>query len=164
MKLFNPFKTGKINPVKTRKLYRDGLEELITGSIRVSVTSDGHTVESYKLSNGKRRFFATLSGSYWCAHGDTVASAIADALWKDPERRPSMESLVDSVKSEGRSHKFTLNEFRLITGACLTGCRSALSSAKRDESPMTADDIRNVISREWGDKLLSVLGWKEVRS
>lgn len=150
--------------MKTRKIYRDGLEEEIVGPIRVSHTSDGHVVEKYKLSTGKRRFFATLSGSHLCAHGDTVASAIADALWKDPERMPSMESLKESIKSEGRTHKFTLNEFRLLTGACLTGCRSALSQAKRDESPMTADEIRDLVSREWGNKLLSVLDWEEVTS
>lgn len=147
--------------MKARKLYRDGLEEEIVGPIRVSQTSDGHTVERYKLSSGKRRFFATLAGTHWCAHGDTVASAVADALWKDPAKRPSMEALRESIKKVGRIHKFTLNEFRVLTGACTAGCRSALSQANRDESPMTADDIRNVVSREWGNKLLSVLGWEE---
>lgn len=146
--------------MKTRKLFRDGLEETITGPIRVSQTSDGHTVERYTLANGKKRFFATLAGSHWCAHGDTIASAIADALWKDPARRPSMESLKESVKGD-RKHKFTLNEFRLLTGACLTGCRSALAQAGRDDSPMTATEIRDVVSREWGNKLLAVLGWQQ---
>jgi hypothetical protein len=143
----------------TRKLYRDGLEEEITGPIRVSQTSDGHTVERYTLANGKKRFFATLAGTHWCAHGDTIANAVADALWKDPERRPSMQSLVESVKGN-RKHKFTLNEFRLITGACLTGCRSALAQAGKDESPMTAFEIRDIVSREWGNKLISLLGWE----
>jgi hypothetical protein len=27
-----------------------------------------------------------------------------------------------------------------------------------------AGDIRNMVSREWGDKLISMLGWKEVRT
>ena len=150
--------------MKTRKFFRDGLEEMIAGPVRVSVTSDGHTVENYKLADGRRRFFATLAGSHWCAHGDTLANAIADALWKDPARRPSMESLVKSVGEEGHSHRFTLNEFRLLTGACLTGCRSALEKASRDDSPMTAIEIRDIISRDWGNKLLSVLGWNEVKS
>jgi hypothetical protein len=149
--------------MEARKFYRDGLEEKISGPIRVSVTSDGHTVESYKLSNGSRRFFATLAGSYWCAHGDTIANAVADAIWKDPARRPSMQALVESIKGD-RTHKFTLNEFRLLTGACLTGCRSALSQIGRDESPMKAEEIRDVVSFEWGNKLLSVLGWEEVKS
>ena len=148
----------------TRKVYRDGLEELVVGPIRVTVTSDGHTIESYKLSDGRRRFFATLAGTHWCAHGETVAAAVADAIWKDPTKRPSMESLVASIKSDGRSRKITLNEFRVLTGACLTGCRDALAKAGRDDSPMTAADIREVVSFEWGNKLISVLGWNEVTS
>ena len=150
--------------MEARKLYRDGLEEIIVGSIRVRVTSDGHTIESYRRSDGKKRFFATLSESHWCAHGDTIAQAVADAIWKDPARRPPMEAIVAEIKAEGRSRKITLNEFRLLTGACLTGCRSALAAAKRDETPMTAEEIRDVVSFDWGNKLLSVLGWNEVKS
>lgn len=150
--------------MEARKLYRDGLEEKIKGSIRVQTTGDGHTVESYKLADGKRRFFATLAGSHWCAHGDTIAGAIADAIWKDPAKRPSMESLVQTIKKEGQGRKITLNEFRVLTGACLAGCRSALAQVGRDESPMTAQEIRDVVSFDWGNKLLSVLGWNEVKS
>jgi len=147
--------------MEARKIYRDGLEELVAGPIRLTETSDGHTIESYKLSDGKRRFFATLAGTHWCAHGDTVASAVADAIWKDPAKRPSMESLVDSIKGDGKTRKITLNEFRLLTGACLTGCRDALAKAGRDDSPMTAKEIRDVVSKEWGNKLISVLGWAD---
>jgi hypothetical protein len=149
--------------METRKLYRDGLTEEITGPILVHTTSDGHVVESYNLANGKKRFFATLAGTHWCAHGDSIANAVADALWKDPWRRPSMRALVESVKGD-KKHKFTLNEFRFLTGACLTGCRSALAQAGRDDSPMTAFDIRDIVSREWGNKLISVLGWEGVKS
>jgi len=150
--------------MEARKFYRDGLEEKIVGPIRIHVTSDGHTVEKYTLASGKKRFFATLAGTHWCAHGDTVASAVADAIWKDPERRPPMEAVVAEIQKEGRSRKITLNEFRLLTGACLIGCRTALAQAKRDDSPMTAEDIRDIVSFEWGNKLLSVLGWNEVKS
>lgn len=144
-----------------RKFYRDGLEETIIGPIKVTVTPDGHTIEHYSLSDGVQRVFATLVGTHWCAHGDTVASAIADAMWKDPANRPSMEALVESIKKDGRKRKITLNEFRLLTGACLIGCREALHKIGRDESPMMAQDIRDLVSRDWGNKLLSVLGWEE---
>lgn len=164
MKLMNLLKRGKTDPMEARKFYRDGLQELVVGPVRVHTTLDGHTIESYKLSDGTKRFFATLAGTHWCAHGDSVASAIADAIWKDPVRRPSMESLVESIRADGRSRMITLNEFRLLTGACLVGCRSALASVGRDESPMTAMDIRNIVSADWGNKLLSVLGWKESTS
>lgn len=142
-----------------RKLYRDGLEELIVGQIRNYTTPEGHVVESYKLAGGKRRFFVTLAGSHWCAHGDSIAQATGDALWKDPVRRPPMESLVEAIKKDGRERKINLNEFRTLTGACLAGCRSALEKTGRDESPMTAKEIRDVVSFEWGNKLISILGW-----
>lgn len=150
--------------MEARKFYRDGLEEKIVGPIRIRTTSDGHVVESYKLSNGNRRFFVTLYGTHWCAHGDTVADAVTDATWKDPAQRPSMKALVESIKADGQSRKITLNEFRLLTGACLAGCRSAIEQARVKESSLTAKEIRDYVSFEWGNKLLSVLGWKEVIS
>lgn len=145
--------------MKTRKFYRDGLEEEISGPIRSRVTSDGHTVEIYKNTKGKQRYFATLAGTHWCAHGDSIASAVADAIWKDPVRRPSIDALKAEIRKEGKSRKITLNEFRLLTGACLSGCRSALEKSGKDESPLTAHEIRDQISKDWGGKLLSVLEW-----
>jgi len=147
--------------VTTRKFYRDGLEELITGPVRVSVTSDGHTIESYKLASGKRRYFATLYGTHWCAHGDSVAEAVADAIFKDPDQRPSIDSLVQAIRKAGKSRKITLSEFRMLTGACLAGCKSALEQAGRDTSPITAFQIRDLVSLDWGNKLIRILGWEE---
>jgi len=146
--------------MKSRKFYRDGLEEEISGPVKVSTTRDGHTVETYTLANGQTKYFATLCGTHWSAHGDTIAQAIGDAIWKDPDRRPSMESLKKEIRDSGRSRKLTLNEFRLLTGACLSGCKAALVKANRDESPMSADDIRKYVSQEWGDKLFSILEWE----
>lgn len=143
----------------TRKLYHDGLEEEISGPINVRVTSEGHTVESYKDSKGRKRYFVTLYGTHWCAHGDSVASAVADALWKDPARRPALDTLKAAVRKSGKSRKITLNEFRLLTGACLLGCRQALEKSGKDETPLTALEIRDTVSKEWGNKLLSILEW-----
>lgn len=150
--------------MKTRKIYRDSLEEEITGPIKVSVTSDGHVVERYTLANGTKRYFATLAGTHWCAHGNSIAEAVADALFKDPVRRHSVDSLVADIREGGKSRKITLSEFRMITGACLVGCREALARAGKDGSPMTAIEIRNTVSRDWGNRLLSRLGWEEVKS
>jgi hypothetical protein len=144
----------------TRKFYRDGLEEEISGPIKVRVTSDGHVIEIYKTAAGKQRYFATLAGSHWCAHGDSVAAAVADAIWKDPARRPSLDATKADIRKSGKDRKITLNEFRVLTGACLAGCRSALEQAGRDETPLTAFEIRDLISKDWGGKLLSVLEWK----
>ncbi len=145
--------------METRIIYRDGLKETISGPIKVRVTSDGHTVESYKTDKGKQRYFATLAGTHWCAHGDSIASAVADALWKDPVHRPSIKALKEEIRKTGKDRKITLNEFRVLTGACLSGCRVALERAGRTELPLTAHEIHDHISKEWGGKLLSVLEW-----
>jgi hypothetical protein len=156
-------KTGKTNMIP-RKLYRDGVEEDILGPIRTHRTSDGHTVESYKTKRGKRRFFATIAGTHLCAHGDTIAQAISDAIWKDPINRPSKEALVEEICLSGRERKISLNEFRLLTGACLAGCRTAMQSKGIMVESMTAVEIRDCISTEWGERLLSILEWNEVKS
>lgn len=143
---------GKMN------FFRDGLEEIIDATPHVSSTREGHIVEKYK-ANGKQRFFVTLAGSHWCAHGATLPEAIADAIWKDPDRRPSLEKLRDEIREVGKDRKITLGEFKILTGACSEGCRIALERAKLDGSPMKGTDILRHFP-EWGRKLFEVLEWK----
>lgn len=147
-----------------RTIYRDGIEEQLDGDIKVTHTREGHIVEAY-MSEGKPRFFVTLGtgANALCAHGATVADAVADALWKDEANRPDREELVKEIQEAGKDRKVTLQEFRHLTGACAEGCRVAIQRAKIDmskENSMTAYDIRDRISREWGEKLLSILGWE----
>ena len=139
-------------------IFRDGLEELAEGASLVSTTREGHKVESYKV-NGTDRFFVTLAGGPYCAHGNTLAEAIADALWKDEKRRPSLETVKEDIRKEGKSRKITLQEFRILTGACQTGCRIALKQAGLDGSPMCGKDIKKHFP-EWGAKLLAILEWE----
>ena len=141
-----------------RILYRDGVETKIDGPVKVSKTRDGHTVEAF-ASDGKPGYFVTLAGSHYCAHGTTVAEAVADALWKDPAKRPSLEALAAEIKAAGKARKISLPEFRLLTGACAEGCRVAIARAKVSGAPMTAYEIRDVVDKSWGNKLLQVLGW-----
>lgn len=149
--------------MKPRKFFRDGIEEEIIGPVLVSYTREGHIVESYKTVDGEEKYFVTLAGTHWCAHGESIASAVTDARWKNPEWRPSMEALRDEIQKDGRDRKITLPEFRVLTGACDTGCRVALRQAGRDTSPMTAFEVRDIVSKEWGNKLISVLGWDDDR-
>jgi len=143
-------------------MYRDGIEMNIDPAfgIKVSKTRNGHAVESFKV-DGVRKYFVTLKDSPYCAHGSTVAEAVADALWKDPAKRPSLEGLAETIREAGKARKISLPEFRLLTGACSEGCRVAIKRAGVSGKPMTAFDIRDKVSKDWGDKLLSVLGWGE---
>jgi hypothetical protein len=137
--------------------FRDGIEERIDAPPEVSETRDGHVVESYSI-DGKKQFFVTLAGSHYCAHGSTVAEAIADAIWKDEARRPSLEALKSEIRAAGKERLITLNEFRILTGACAAGCRAALARKKMDTTPITAAEIARHFP-DWGGKLLRVLEW-----
>lgn len=139
-------------------IFRDGLSEKAEGPPKVSLTREGHTVESYRVA-GVERFFVTLAGSHYCAHGNSLAEAVADALWKDEKKRPSMEAVKAEIRKEGKSRKITLGEFRVLTGACMAGCREALKQAGLDGSPMIAKDIRKHFP-EWGAKLFAILEWE----
>lgn len=139
-------------------LFRDGLEEEIDSAPIVTRNREGHTIESYTV-NGTPRFFVTLNDSWYCAHGDTIASAISDAIWKDPSKRPSLESLKAEIVKAGKDRKISLNEFRVLTGACREGCLTAIKRAKVSGEPMTAEEIRDKVSVEWGSKLISILGF-----
>lgn len=142
------------------KIYRDGLEEISDGPIKVTKTREGHTIESYAVS-GVERFFATLKGTHFCAHGNSAASAIADAIWKDPSKRPSREALKQEIQKAGKQRKISLLEFRTLTGACAEGCAIALKRAGLSGEPMTAHAIAAKVSREWGNKLLEILEWEK---
>lgn len=138
-------------------IFRDGLEERIDGPPIISTTREGHNVESYCV-DGVERFFVTLVGSHYCAHGNTLAEAIADAIWKDEKKRPSLEAVKESIRDDGKNRKISLQEFRILTGACQVGCQVALKQAGLDGSPMCATDIKKHFP-DWGAKLLEILEW-----
>lgn len=139
-------------------IFRDGLEERSESPALVSNTREGHRVETYRV-DGSDRFFVTLVGSHYCAHGNTLAEAIADAIWKDEKRRPSLQAIKEEIRNAGKARKITLQEFRILTGACQTGCQLALKKAGLDGSPMRASEIKKHFP-EWGEKLLAILEWE----
>lgn len=135
--------------------YRDGLEEEIDGTPSVYKTREGHVVEEYQVK-GLKKFFVTLNGLPYCAHGLTLQEAITDATWKDESKRPSLEQLKSDIQREGKDRPITLNEFKILTGACSEGCRVALKRKDLDGSPMVAKDIVKHFP-EWGLRLCTVL-------
>lgn len=141
-----------------QNILRDGIEHSLDLGSKISVrtTSDGHVIESWK-SKGKRVYFANLFESVYCAHGDTAAQAIGDAIWKDPKRRPSLEALTAEIKPEIKTRKLTVREFRLLTGACESGCRDFLRRYKLElDVTMTLAEFLP-IGGDWAKKLERVL-------
>ena len=140
------------------KIFRDGIEYNLDPGKKVSVrtTPDGHVIESW-ISNGKRIYFANLFNSVYCAHGDSAAQAIGDAIWKDPARRPSLDALVVEIKPKVDTRKITVNEFRVLTGACESGCKHFLEQHNMSFGvTMTLAEFLP-IGGEWALKLKAVL-------
>jgi len=137
--------------------YRDKLEIEINEKPKTYTTRENHVVEEY-VSKGVKGYFVTLYGTHWCAHGATLEQAISDALWKDESKRPSLDSLKEEIVSEGKNRPITLNEFKLLTGACSEGCKIALKRENLDGSPMVIKDILKHFP-EWGKVLCEKLGW-----
>jgi len=140
------------------KIYRDGVEHTLDSGSRVKsrTTPDGHVIESW-LSKGKKVFFANLAGSVYCAHGDSEAQAIGDAVWKNPALRPSMDSLVAEIRPIVKTRKITVREFQLLTGACTSGCTHFLSENNlASDTSMTLADFLP-IGGDWARKLAQVL-------
>lgn len=141
-----------------KKIYRDGVEHgLDVGSTpSVKITRDGHVIESW-MSGGKRVYFANLKDSVYCAHGDTIAQAVGDAIFKDPAKRPSIDALIAEIKPVVKTRKITVQEFIILTGACLTGCRDFLNNKGLSQTvSMTLDDFMP-IGGEWATRLKKVL-------
>lgn len=141
------------------KVYRDGIEEISLVPVTSFKTLEGHVIEHYKTVDGDR-YFATIRGTHFCAHGDTVSDAVADALWKDESRRPNMSSLIDEINKDVDHRKITMNEFNLLTGACRTGMLIALKQAGLEKTKplsFTLKEIKDKISLEWGNTLEKVL-------
>jgi len=140
------------------EVFRDGITHIIDAgaTIKTRITPDGHTIESW-LSQGKTIFFANLADSVFCAHGNSEAEAIGDAIWKDPIKRPKMEALAAEIRPVVETRKITVQEFRLLTGACSSGCDTFLALHKLDRSTtMTLAEFLP-IGGDWAQKLRSVL-------
>ena len=143
------------------KYYRDKTTFEVLEKPKVYQNQEGHTIERCKTKNGNL-FFVTLKDSHYCAHGKTLADAVADAKYKDPSQRPKIDELLFEIKQAGKNRVITLNEFRFITGACRVGCEQALDKVGLSHvSAMSAYDIRDKVSREWGKKLIDMIGWEE---
>jgi len=139
--------------------FRDGLTQEIDTQVKVKTTREGHTVEEY-LVDGVKKYFVTLAGSHYCAHGSSVGEAISDAIWKDESKRPTLNDLKKEILAAGSERKITLQEFRVLTGACLEGCRIALTRAGLSGEPMLPKEILNHFP-DWGTALYRVLEAKE---
>jgi hypothetical protein len=100
-----------------------------------------------------RKCFVAQSGNF-SAHGDTLKSAIEDVKYKLQEQAGKSEA-IERIKT---SKIVTVNDFRIITGACREGMRQHLSqrNINMDEvESLTLDDaIKAMSGSSFGDQFI----------
>lgn len=84
----------------------------------------------HDIAPGKalRKVFIVEQGEF-AAHGDTIASAVADLRFKIAQVDFDAEELIEEIARRGT---VTRHDFRLLTGACEAGLREGMREAGLD--------------------------------
>ncbi len=138
-------------------IFRDGLELKSAAPPRV-VIRDGHTCEVVKTEDGDK-WFVTLGGTPFCAHGESFHDAVIAAK----EKQNPGAGRADAVARVQTSGDINLLDFCLVTGACRAG---ATAWAKQEGLSLTAKiTLKDALKRldkssssSWGERLREELG------
>ena len=115
-----------------------------------------HKIDDYIIYNARyfgggdidklKQVFVAKKGKYY-AHGKTIKQAIADVNFKFLQETFDLDDIVNKIKE-----KQTVNvaEYRLLTGACLTGVQNFLdeNNIKVDELPLT--EVMKITEGQYG--------------
>ena len=85
------------------------------------------------------------------AHGKDVKSAIEDVNFKFMQEELDVSSLVSEIKERG---VISVNEYRLLTGACLTGCNNFLESKGITKRELTIKEALDLTNGSYGSEKL----------
>lgn len=130
---------------------RDGVEYIkADGIFSVIEAHHDNVYKVHKLFQGDRTFYLVTDGEGHWAHGDTLAEAKSDLIYKINDRDTSAYknlSLDDTLSVEE-----AIAAYRTITGACLTGTRyfieNKLPSPHKDK--YTIREIIKLTNGEYG--------------
>jgi hypothetical protein len=143
------------------------------GKSREFKTVDGHTMiissrkKSGEVTLYKARFFAggVIEKMKQCfiaqredfyAHGETAQSAISDVTFKALQSTADVSEIVAAVK---KAKAISLVEFRLLTGACLTGCHHFMDThgIPRDTESLPLPRVLKLTESAYGGQRLKQL-------
>lgn len=88
------------------------------------------------------------------AHGATLKEAMEDVDFKFLQSKYNVYSLVDSIKNKGF---VTVNDYRMLTGACKEGCRRFLKENNAKEEMSIPDAVKFVDGAFGGKRFIELL-------
>ena len=134
--------------------YRDGLDAFTCGEV---IETEKAIVEIlYKdKTTDKKLYFAEIKGTTLCAHGYTVEDAIEEAYFKDKNYKISEE---EKQKYREPDFRFTVGQFRRLTGACKAGINEWLESRNLDWSiKMSVAEFEKAGGGQWVEELRTAI-------
>jgi len=115
-----------------------------------------HKIDDYIIYNARyfgggdidklKQVFVAEKGKYY-AHGKTIKQAIADVNFKFLQETFDLDDIVNKIKEK---QTVNVTEYRLLTGACLTGVQNFLdgNNIKVDELPLT--EVMKITEGQYG--------------
>ena len=132
--------TSKHTPLSNRLLFwKDGKYVLADGIFTEVISKKGRVYEVRDIGSGKTYYLVT-NGESLHAHGETLEQAKADLRFK---------RLAEKFKSEPikPSQIITVDMFRIITGACQTGCEQWMRQNGVKVTKMRADKLLGLLQK-----------------
>jgi len=124
----------------------DGIATIMRKKKRVS---DINVYEG-KFFNRNQKCFVANKGDYW-AHADTIRQAVEDVNFKFLQENFNVEEIVKEIKE---SKTITVNQFRLLTGACSGGCSNFMEQRNLTKTEYPLNEAFEILKGQFGwDKI-----------
>ena len=83
----------------------------------------------------------------YTAHGETVKEAIEDLNFKILSTNFNIKDIVSKIK---KSKIVSINDYRLLTGACRQGCKEFMKSNKFKGNEVSLEEVLKLTKNEFG--------------
>lgn len=114
--------------------------------IRKRKKSDEFTIYSGQFFNTKRDCFVAKKGNLY-AHGNSLREAIEDVNFKYLQTNFNIDEIVKEIKE---TQIMSVNHFRLLTGACRSGCKNFLDENNIEKRELPLIEAIDLIRGRFG--------------
>ena len=90
--------------------------------------------------------YVAKKGDYY-AHGETIKQAIKDVNFKFLQETFDLDSLVSEIKEK---QTVSINEYRLLTGACSSGVKNFMSNKNITKDELPLSEVLYITRNEYG--------------
>jgi hypothetical protein len=106
--------------------------------------------------NSKKNVYVVFKGEF-SAHGNSIREAKNDLEFKILSKNFNVDDLVNKIKKE---NKVTINDYRLLTGACSSGVNNFLNENNVNVEEMSLNEAIELTNGAYGsERFKQLIGW-----